>query len=280
MKLHVETSIKSLGVRRVVDELKKKYGDHSYEDSDIVVMHVNGRLEKNLQKAENILKDGKQYIVVQYALKSTQKPKAADWIKLWRGARFVWSYYNIAAICKEEGITVDFRTCETPLGTRFEGSPKEQKNFIVTTSGLDYLTESVKECVRAAKDCERRVFHVGPNLRIQNIIYSDGLPDSELIRHYEQCEFASGLRRIEGFELPAIEGLMCGARPIVFNQPHYKKWYGNFAEYIDENDRESVYRDLYRLFKKGARPVTKDEIDSAKKLFNWDLILDVFNSTI
>jgi hypothetical protein len=103
------------------------------------------------------------------------------------------------------------------------------------------------------------------------------LEDEQLAAIYNECEFTSGLRRIEGFELPAAEGLLCGSRPIMFDKPHYKHWYGDWAYYIPELDREGVLECLKFIFdNEKAKPVTDEEWENAAALFNWPRLVGDF----
>jgi len=209
--------------------------------------------------------------VIQYALRSTQKPNTHNWVDLWNNALAVWSYYDLIELCKEDGADCKFNFYHGPLGTRFNRG-KEASDFLIATSGLSYLTESVRECMAVANELNKKVFHVGPNLGYKNTIYSDGIDDELLAYHYSHCEYVSGLRRIEGFEFPVIEGLMCGARPIVFDKPHYRKWFNNYAIFIQENDRENVKKALQEVLRRDAIPVSEKEKLEIKNKFSWDTI--------
>jgi hypothetical protein len=122
------------------------------------------------------------------------------------------------------------------------------------------------------------VLHLGVNLehRYPNIRCISGVSDEELADNYAGCDFVSGLRRTEGFEIPAAEGLLCGARPIVFDTPDYHFNYREFAEYIHEGTRQQVVDQLVELFKRGARPVTAHEREEAAHWFNWERIVGGF----
>ena len=94
--------------------------------------------------------------------------------------------------------------------------------------------------------------------------------------YFSQCQFVSGLRRIEGFELPVLEGALCGARPIVFDQPHYKHWFKDFAVFIGEGSREEVIDSLESVFRIGAIPVSENEKALIRERFNWYKIIRGF----
>ena len=88
--------------------------------------------------------------------------------------------------------------------------------------------------------------------------------------------FVSGLRRTEGFELPVIEGLFCGCRPVVFNSANYRQWFDGFAEFIEEGPRGEVLGQLVALFAQPLRPVTPEALERARARFNWETIVRGF----
>lgn len=244
----------------------------SIEEADLVLLHVIGRLDRIKRMTTYLQEQGKEYAILQYAIRSTKTPHTKDWISVWQGAKLVWSYYDLPSLCEEDGTSADFPSYTSPLGTYFD-SPLRKKQYVIATSGRSYLTESVRECRHATSG---KVFHVGPDLGRDDFECSNGMNDVDLAVRYSQCQFVSGLRRIEGLELPAVEGLMCGARPIVFDRPDHRLWYEGLAEFIPEGSREEVIESLKEVFAKGARPVSTEEKKIARERFNWCRILTEF----
>ncbi len=62
----------------------------------------------------------------------------------------------------------------------------------------------------------------------------------------------------------------------MFDRPHYRRWYDGLAEFIPETSRKQMIEDLKVLLKKGAKPVTLEEIKEAKKRFNWEKLVTEF----
>lgn len=267
--------IANRGVQRVVLALEDRPIDR-----ELCVFHVNGRLERLTRQIEEW---GRDYAIIQYSLRRTQKPSTADWLPVWRAAKVVWSYTNLEALCAEDGVPADFAFYHAPLGLSdaFTREPAK-KLYLVATHGT-YLTESVKECVVAADVAERltkksmpKVVHFGvPFEGHDNVLFAPGVSDEDLAEIYRSCHYVSGLRRDEGFELPAAEGLACGARPILFHRPDYVQWYGEHAEYIIETDRPGVIDQLREVFTR-RRPVAAAESAWAREHFNWDRIISGF----
>lgn len=281
MKVFANNVIDDYAVSRVAAAIKRYAPPgvelvNSEEEADLVMLYCFGRRKHFKWHIESLTKAGKRYALLQLALRTTMNPNTIDWLPIWQGAKVVWSYYDLPALCKEDGVSHDFNFYRTPLGVddAFFETPTDKK-YIIASSGHGYLTESARECILAAKNVSRPSFHVGPVITDRpNVDFSNGMDDTELAKKYSACEFVSGLRRCEGFELPVIEGLMCGARPIVFDKPHYRVWFDGLAEFISEISREQIIEDLTKLFKKGARPVTKKEKQICKEKFSWKTITE------
>lgn len=244
----------------------------SEKDADLVILHVIGRQEQTTKHASKL----KNYAVIQYAIRSTLSPKTNSWLPLWNKSKLVWSYYDLFSLCEEDGVTPAFDFYHSPLGVDpvFRKKEVEKKSFLIATSGQSFLTESVKECVNAAKPCA--VFHLGNELNIPGVFCRTNISDEQLCDYYNNCHFVSGLRRVEGFELPAAEGLMCGAMPIMFDRPHYRKWFDGIANFIPEGTRSEVQESIERVFAYGESKVNDVQIQVARERFNWETIISNF----
>lgn len=149
--------------------------------------------------------------------------------------------------------------------------------YVILTSGLSRLQESVRECEIASDIVERHMFHLGRRVSGRpHVTCAEGMSDLELAKVYSTCEFVSGLRRTEGFELPAAEGLLCGARPILFDSANYRFNYKDWGLYIREGSRQEVVDQLVDIFKQGAEPVTTHEREEAAHWFNWERVCGEF----
>jgi hypothetical protein len=246
--------------------------------ADLVIFNINGRHDQFTRKINDLTNRGKAYAVIQYVLRGSRNTSTADWLPLWNKAKLVFSYYDLKALCKEDGISPDFNFYHAPLGVDpvFKETPSAKK-YIIATSGNGYLTESARECILAANAVNKPVFHIGPAITDRSgVDFSQGINDSELAKKYSACQFVSGLRRCEGFELPVIEGLMCGARPICFDRPHYRKWFNEWAIFIKEESRPQVIDSLIKVFQTDPKPVSATEKNAVKKIFNWETIIKRF----
>lgn len=249
--------------------------------ADVIVIHVIGYPE-TVEAVDTCRRLGQQYILIQYCMRSTQKPNIKDWLPLWRDALVVWSYYDLAALAREDGVDLDSENVnvyESPLGVDAafakERTREYSRRFVIATSGYVAASECVEEAAGAVEMLGGQSFHLGPkfeNLK-SHVVFGHGLLDEELALVYSRCQFVAGLRRCEGFEMPAAEGLLCGARPILFDRPHYRRWYSRWGRFIPETGFNDVRSALYEEFRRGPGEITAEELHEARQLFNWDTIV-------
>jgi D-inositol-3-phosphate glycosyltransferase len=262
----------------IPNEAESVYVVDNIHEADLVVLHVVG--EEGITEAAKLKAAGKKYAVIQYCLRTTQKPNTSDWLETWRNAECVWSYYDLLELCGEDCNVGGFNFYYAPLGVdteSFRHWPSVPKKFTILTSGYVVESECVKEASEAVKAIGGKMYHLGPKLINEPHVTSAlGIDDDTLAQMYSRSKYVAGLRRGEGFELPAAEGLLCGARPICFDRPHYRKWFGEFAEFIPEGSSEEVTEALKWAFRRDYNPVTEHEINKAKALFNWPSIIGGF----
>lgn len=235
--------------------------------ADLVVCHVIGWA--HWEELRAAIGD-RRYAIIQYCLRTTERP-AQDWWPVWKRAEAVWSYYDLL-----RGSPVDFPFYRAPLGIDPAFTPCGcAKPYLVGTSGYVDGMEAIGEWATVAHGAGRKQFHLGPDLHLPgNVTYANGLTDASLALSWGKCQYVSGLRRTEGFELPAYEGLACGARPVMFDREDAWHWLGEHAEYIPEDDQ--VVASLSQLVTRPYRPVTTDEIAWARETFDWGRIVRGF----
>ncbi len=144
--------------------------------------------------------------------------------------------------------------------------------YIILNTGAIPQTEGIFESVVAADAVGKEIIHTGPNLGIKNKSYNacKEFLTTEQLRHvYQTCSYTSGMRRKEGFEKTVLEGLLCGSRPICFDTPLYRGWYGNLVEYVTEETMKETTKCLIDIFSSPYRHVTDEERAMVKKIFSW-----------
>lgn len=232
-----------------------------------------------------------RHVVIQYCLRTTENPDPVWWNdNVWAKCDVVWSYYDLGRLLNEAstyakyydpGVNPAFY--EAPLGVDpvFHGSPWDRPKhpiFLCCTSGHIPETEGVLEVVEAAARVGGRVLHLGPRSLLlgPHVSYAEGISDQELAALYKSCKFVAGLRRVEGFELPAAEGLCSGAIPICFDQPHYRRWFGDAALYVPETEPDHVRESIEQIFRYGQRRLDPVDVTLAQRKFSWPRVVEEF----
>jgi glycosyltransferase involved in cell wall biosynthesis len=289
MKIYLTPPQPDRGLERIATALRRyappSVTVHTFpRNNDLTVIYAIGRRDAIERQVEDILKRGQRYAIIQICLRSTMQPHTSSWREIWHGAEIVWSYYDLnQAIADDGGACGIDNFYHAPLGAdaKMFYPRTADKEFVIGTTGPSRLQESVRECILAAKELDKTVFHLGMDMTFyDNVAWAKNINDEAVAQAFSRCEFVSGLRRKEGFELPAVEGLLCGARPIVFDTPDYRWNYGDHAEYITEGTRQEVVDQLVKLFKQGARGVTEEERADAVERFNWKTIVGGFYDRI
>ena len=244
--------------------------------ADICVIHVIGHGSLDGWT----FRDDQKIAAMQYCLLTTEDARPEAWQPFWDRCAAVWSYYDLNQFLQDRGFGTLSNFYHAPLGVDgdvFRPSEPARKRFLIGTSGYIAETEGVKECYAAVRAADRDLFHLGPNLNLgPNVLYMHNIPDEDVADLWSQCSYVVGLRRIEGFELPALEGLACGSRPICFDAPHYRTWFGEHAEYVPEAGFDDVVAALTELLSKPVRPVTPAERAHALATFDWRKLVTGF----
>ena len=237
--------------------------------ADLIVMHVTGRREHRTCEAQEYLKQGKSYAVIQYAMKSTRNPNPEDWQELWKGAKVVWSFYDLPA--------PNFYHAPLAAGSDRFWREECEKKYMVGTVGNCFQAECIGEVHLAAWQSGGRCVHVGEPFDKNPIVeyYSD-VEDDILRNIYNACTHFASLRRKEGFEMPAVEALLCGVRPILFDTPNYRQWFNGLAEFIPEAGVPETVASLKKIFKRKPAYVTESEIQETKNRFDWKRSVEGF----
>jgi hypothetical protein len=273
------------GLHRVADALARYAPPemqfvNDYREADIVVLHIigHGSLDGLTFRSDQ------KIAAIQYCLLTTEDSRPEAWLPFWQRCTAVWSYYDLFdyMLKREHLLTPEppFNFYHAPLGVDgsvFRPMEPTRKRFAIGTSGFVAETEGVKEAFTACKALGKDLFHLGPPLGFgPGVLYIHNIGDEDVAEFWSQCSYVAGLRRIEGFELPALEGLACGSRPLVFDAPHYKRWFGEHAEYIPEAGFDEVVEAMKELLSKRVRPVTPAERSHALEVFDWRKLVTGF----
>lgn len=248
--------------------------------ADIQVLHVAEHGEVALSKLK-----APRYVQIQYCYKTAIKTldDVTFLHTMMRNATMVWSYLGDV---KSEMENNNGRFYYSPLGVDNvfvkQGKKKETKDRDIwamtsgTVSGL--RAEAISEVANVCRDLKKLVVHLGPQIDlISSYWFSvDQITDQQLAYIYNKSKWVSGLRHIEGFEFPVIEGLVCGVRPIVFDIPDMRHWYGDHVVYVKDCGGAELEGVLGEILMNEPNPVSMKERKEVEMKFKWEPIVEGF----
>lgn len=248
----------------------------SADDADLLVHHVIGL------EAVDYMPD-RPCVVIQYCCNSVDRK---PWLPLWERSLLVWSYYDLAASMPDGTAFL-----HTPLGidpifrraARQEMRPFSSREVGVLTTGFinGESQEAIEEIQRVGQALSLgRSVHLGPypkGIRAPlELDLATNITDPELVDLYGRSKFVGAMRFLEGFEMPAVEGLALGVRPVVFDREETRKWFHGHAIFVPECDGARLEDHLYTALKAGGLEVTEEERGLALLKFDWRWIVPTF----
>lgn len=248
----------------------------------LILLHVIGRRDHVRRTVEHAIHSRQRIAIIQHVLRSSQKPNATDWQDIWIQCELIWSAYNLPLISAQDGARWSAPFYHAPFGCDpdvFYAPLGNHRRYILGTASTSPEIESIQECYDAAKSTGRLHMHLGNSLPSEEHVVDvyHNISDRELATLWGQCEYVSGLRQIEGFELPAVEGLLCGARPLLYDAPHYRQWYDPWGVFIPYRpsciERTKV---IANALQERAKPVSDTERAHAAQFFHWQRIVQGF----
>lgn len=135
--------------------------------------------------------------------------------------------------------------------------------------------EPILETHVAAIRAGKRALHVGPNLEGVDLLEEYREDDTFMANCYSRCHYVSGLRWQGGFECPTLEGLLCGCRPIAFDLPNGRYWWGEHAVFVP-HDTSKLTDDLQAVLSQEPEPVSYAERDFIARKFCWKKVAGEF----
>lgn len=246
----------------------------SPKDADFQILDVIGKGSLEFINNNNL-------IFLQHCFLTSEDSSPNYWHPVLQRAKLVVSYMDLNRLLENRQINF----LRVPWGVDpncFFTSENVEKNFEIISTGYISSTESIEEAYKAVHRIGKSMINIGKNFSFgPGFSCKENISDEEFRRLYERSKYVIGLRKIEGFELPIIEGLLCGARGICYNADHYKHWFGNLVEYIDEDPMSSygvsysglVEEQIYNIITGQYRSVTQEEKELVKSKFSWKVIM-------
>lgn len=282
------TGLHSRAMVRVADALERYApsnftfsGSPSANYSDLVVLHAIG--SDAIEAAASCKARGQKYVLIQYCLQ-TSGATVEEWVPCWRDAALVWSYYDLAMMTEH---VADEQFYHSPLGvtTDFYEDDTPKEPLVIT---IGYVNGPGAEEIEAVWDAADKAgiqfFHIGPRnvsgaSRVPNASQvAEGITEEVLIQLYRRATWVAGLRHVEGFELPALEGYMCGAVPIMFEQPVIRQWYGEAPYYVSEDWRADTVTKF--LAEKFRYPAVRSSLPEPHTIYLWKSIIRDFYAAL
>lgn len=236
------------------------------EDCNVLLVHVVGGeeaiiLEKVIPK-----------IIIQHCYFSAEYERY-DWPKYWEQAILTVSFHNLPEYTERK-----FSFYGMPWGAEVEQFfriPSIEKDISIFSTGHVAETECIDKVFEACKTLKTIMFHTGHNFNwntqyYKHLEYIDNVPFNYLLN---RCKYVSALRLVEGFELTAIEGLFCEARPIIPNESTYN-WYRNYAYTIDTS--KDIVEQLMVILNTSPKPILEEEKKEIISTFSWKTIMEGF----
>ena len=230
-------------------------------DADLQIVDITRLSDRNNIKHKN-------YIALFHCFGEWSEEKHEDYLDIFKNAVMVYSHLDLS----EFGDKINYT--RGPWGVDediFYRSSGYGKQFMIVTTGTIAETEGISECVAACDALGGRLMHIGRNLGYKNKSYENAvnLTQTQMQTMYNSSFFVNGMRRVEGFEKPVIEGALCGARPICFDTPLFRHWYKDIPVYVEEAEFNVTASNIVDRLREKYRPITDDEISYLKKKFSW-----------
>lgn len=276
-----------IAMQRVAAALKKYAPPHILivkdpDIADLLVHHVIGTDAIDY-------KPDRDCAVIQYCCGyiNGKNETSTVWEPLWKRAKLVWSYYDLNSVMPDSA-----NFYHAPLGVddvfmKIGAKQLMSRSRTIGVVSSGYVAgpgaEAIQEVARAADALGMQAVNIGPpnlagvvGLMPKSFVNLYAITDDELANVYCSSKWVSGLRHIEGFELPVIEGLACGARPIVFNRPDMRQWYSGHAEFVEECTGLDLVNEIVRVMSQPPRPVGHMEYLDIINTFSWQRIVEDF----
>lgn len=225
-----------------------------------------------IQEIEKGLAHNKKLLLVQHTYFTGGD---YDWLQYWKQALLTISFHDLKHYFPNE----QFNFYATPWGadSKLFSRLALRKYRKVFTTGHVAETEDIDKLYEACKNTKNTMYHTGNNFEFGEYYkYLKYMSDPDLNVTLNSVQYVSCLREIEGFEMMGVEGLFCGARPIVPNLPTYR-WYKDHAVFVDTTT--DVVKQLESILNIVPKEPDGYEMSEIKKKFEWkNIIRNIFDT--
>lgn len=239
---------------------------NSAEQADVEIVHEVGSGE--IKPIEDSISAGKKTIIVQHTYFTSGYNK---WDELWERANLTISFHNLPDYTKKK-----FNFLASPWG--YEPSVFYDKHFVkenaIFATGHVAETEHLYDVFLACNETNTIMYHTGEDFKWGGkYVHLPYMENDKFNNLLNRVKYVSCLRDIEGFEMAGVEGLACGATPIVLDLSTYR-WYDGYSISIDPYS--NIKDQLVNYLKINYILVNYQE--KFEKTFQWYYIINnIFN---
>lgn len=113
-----------------------------------------------------------------------------------------------------------------------------------------------------------------------DIVITGYINDKELIALYSACKVFCFLSLYEGFGLPPLEALACGAKVIVSNTSSLPEIIGNIGITVNPTNIDEIAENIYNCINSPISEKYDKSVKEHLEKYNWDVLAQKFNSVI
>lgn len=232
--------------------------------AQIILVHVVGGGEVPIM--EDVLESGRKLLIVQHVVKTGG---TYNWNEYFKQAILSISFHDLHSYYPKD----KFNAYSTPWGF----DPKEfskldiPKNRKVIGTGYVADTECLDKLYTACFNTKNYMFHTGKDFEFGEYYkHVPWLTPEQFNIMLNSVQYTSCLRDIEGFEMMGVEGLVCGAIPIVPDLSTYR-WYRKHGIFIDM--KKDIVKQLEDILVLTPTPPNEDELEEVHQKFSWEYIV-------
>lgn len=234
------------------------------DSCDIVLVHEVGAGEVPVM--EQVLSHNKKLIIFQHTYFTSEY---FNWNEFWERAELVVSFHDLRTYVPTS--TANLFTTPWGADNKIFSRLAVRKFRKVFTTGYIKETENLFELYQACENTQNTMYHTGADFKFGKYYsHLSFLNDRDFNLMLNSCQYISCLRDIEGFEMMGVEGLFCGARPIVPDLPTYR-WYKDHAIFIDM--KGDIVKQLENTLNISPKEPDLQEMKEIKDKFSWQNII-------
>lgn len=115
--------------------------------------------------------------------------------------------------------------------------------------------------------------------KIEGIEVRNGVKDFELAELLAKAQYVVSASSYEGFDLPILEGLANGARPILSDIPVHRELYSGVAIFFDHKNPDELTEE-FRSLNKPSKAVEVNQVNSLLDRFSFEKSAEVIHQLV